>query len=109
MDELLGFAEAATSEDPKISRLISEVENIRAEEPGANIIIFTEYTDSQSAVIKALDDAKSLKGKILSICGDDPFIRPMISVRTWFWIGSVAAAVGAWPPAGVAGVEAVRG
>ncbi len=72
MEELLDLAEAATSEDPKISRLISEIEKIRAEEPGANIIIFTEYTDSQSAVIKALDDAKSLKGKILSICGDDP-------------------------------------
>jgi len=71
-EEILNLAEKASAEDPKIHRLISEIKSIRATEPGANIIVFTEYTDSQEVVVKALNAEKALSGMVLKISGDDP-------------------------------------
>ena len=46
LNELLDLAAAAASQDPKIERLLELVEQIRAAEPEANILIYTEYVDS---------------------------------------------------------------
>ena len=46
LNELLDLAAAALAEDPKIERALELVEEIRAGEPDANVLIYTEYVDS---------------------------------------------------------------
>ena len=46
LNELLDLAAAALAEDPKIERVLELVEEIRAGEPDANVLIYTEYVDS---------------------------------------------------------------
>jgi superfamily II DNA or RNA helicase len=70
LQELLDLAEKALDEDAKISQLVSEIHTIRAEEPDANIIVYTEFTDSQAAVVRVLRKAKV--GEIIQMSGDDP-------------------------------------
>lgn len=69
LDELLELAENAVKIDPKIDRLIAVIKEIRKEEPGANVLVYTEYIDSQRAVAKALQKAKA--GNYLVISGND--------------------------------------
>lgn len=68
--ELTQLALAAQQHDPKIELLIAEIRAIRAQEPGANILVYTEYLDSQRAVVQALQQAGV--GTILTMSGDDP-------------------------------------
>jgi len=70
LDELVELAQAAELQDPKLEQLVAEVDRIRQEEPNASILVFTEYTDSQSAAVKALQRADV--GEILTMSGDDP-------------------------------------
>lgn len=75
LEALVELCESAETEDPKVARIIEEVREIRAREGNANILIYTEYTDSQAALVEALGaaiKAKTLTGAILSIQGDDP-------------------------------------
>ena len=65
---LIRSGEAASQADPKLEALIAEIRLIRAEEPRANVLIYTEYGDSQAAAIQALRD---IGGTVLSIGGQD--------------------------------------
>lgn len=69
LDELVELAEQAVYQDPKIEYLITQIQAIRREEKSANILIYTEYIDSQRAVFKGLEKAKI--GKVLMMNGDD--------------------------------------
>ena len=67
LDELVELAQDAASQDPKLERLVEEVKAIRAEEPGASILIYTEYLDSQRVAADAL--TKAGLGEILTLSG----------------------------------------
>ncbi len=69
LDELIQIAESATSQDPKLSTVIAQVRAIRATEPRASVLIYTEYTDSQTALVSALKNANV--GQVLTMNGDD--------------------------------------
>jgi hypothetical protein len=70
LNELVEFARAAKEQDPKLEQLVAEIRSIRQEEPHANVLVFTEYTDSQSAVVKALRQANI--GDVITMSGSDP-------------------------------------
>jgi hypothetical protein len=61
----------AEAHDPKLSAIILEVRLIRLSHPRANILIYTEYTDSQVAAARALSLAPGIEGEVLSIGGQD--------------------------------------
>ncbi|MEI6778928.1 MAG: helicase-related protein [Chloroflexales bacterium] len=69
IEELIGLASKALMADPKLDHLIAEVRAIRTAEPRANVLIYTEYTDSQQAVARALDRAG--RGTVLLMSGED--------------------------------------
>ena len=54
LQALIARGEAAARRDPKLAALVQEVRLIRATEPAANILIYTEYADSQQAAAEAL-------------------------------------------------------
>lgn len=66
---LARLGEAAARSDPKLAALVHEVNSIRAEQSNANVLIYTEYVDSQSAAVNALQSA--VDGDVLSINGRD--------------------------------------
>jgi superfamily II DNA or RNA helicase len=68
---LIRLGVAAEAHDPKLSAIILEVRLIRLSHPRANILIYTEYTDSQVAAARALRSARGIEGEILSIGGQD--------------------------------------
>jgi hypothetical protein len=70
LDDLLDLADRALRDDPKLHRLVAEIKEIRQQEPVANILVYTEYTDSQEAAIAALHAAGL--GEVLSLSGADP-------------------------------------
>ncbi|MCC6556006.1 MAG: DEAD/DEAH box helicase, partial [Polyangiaceae bacterium] len=70
---LLDIAADAAAEDPKLRVLLEQIQAIRREEPRANVLVYTEYTDSLEAVSEALAAAAGrgeLTGEILSIRGE---------------------------------------
>jgi superfamily II DNA or RNA helicase len=67
---LVALAEAAANEDVKLEAVVSEIRRIRSAEPRANVLVYTEYTDSQDVVVGALRAAK-LGGDVLAISGPD--------------------------------------
>jgi len=69
IDELTTLASAAQEHDPKLDQLVSEIQTIRAAEPQTNVLIYTEYTDSQRAVVQALECAGL--GTVLTMSGED--------------------------------------
>lgn len=69
LDQLIALAEKAVSEDPKLEQLLTEIKQIRANEPKANVLIYTEYTDSLSVIKEKIVAGKL--GKILTISGED--------------------------------------
>ena len=69
LDELIGIAESAAGQDPKLFTVVSQVRAIRTGEPRANVLIYTEYTDSQAALVAALQSAGV--GPVLTMCGED--------------------------------------
>ncbi len=71
LDELLVLSAAAAAADPKLGALVQEVRLIRAEWPRANILVYTEYTDSQAAAVDTLRVEAGLAGEILTIGGED--------------------------------------
>ncbi|WP_428489730.1 helicase-related protein [Rhodopila sp.] len=66
--ELIRLGEAALPLDPKLAALVLEVRLIRLRHADANVLVYTEYTDSQSAAVAALAE---VGGVILSISGAD--------------------------------------
>ena len=59
----------AKEQDPKLEALATEIQAIRKKEPGANILVYTEYVDSQRAALKALSKVDGLK--LISMSGED--------------------------------------
>lgn len=68
---LIRLGVAAEAHDPKLSAIILEIRLIRSGLPRANILIYTEYTDSQVAAAHALRTARGIAGEVLSIGGED--------------------------------------
>lgn len=74
LKELVDLAKIALPEDPKLEAVVSQIIEIRKAEPKANVLVYTEYTDSQAVLVEALKAAKAvkrLKGKIAEISGKD--------------------------------------
>src|ERR1035437_3891894 len=69
LDELVGLADQAADQDPKLQELLGLIQAIRRDEPTASILIYTEYVDSLNAVTKYLS-TKDV-GEVMTICGDD--------------------------------------
>lgn len=72
LDALVALAEAALSEDPKLSAVLEEILAIRRAEPAANILVYTEYTDSQDVLVDYLHAAQRagrLDGEVLAVSG----------------------------------------
>ncbi len=70
LEELIELADAAIAQDPKLHQLVAEINAIRQQEPKANVLVYTEYVDSQQAAIKALKATPGM-GTVLTMCGDD--------------------------------------
>jgi superfamily II DNA or RNA helicase len=68
---LIRLGEAAALHDPKLAALVLEIRLIRLAHLDANILVYTEYADSQQAAVDALSKA-GLDGTILTISGTDP-------------------------------------
>ena len=68
LHELIRLGDAAAANDPKLAALVLEVRLIRLRHPGANILVYTEYADSQRAAVAALTD---IGGSVLTISGSD--------------------------------------
>ena len=66
--ELIHLGESALPLDPKLAALVLEVRLIRLRHTDANVLVYTEYADSQSAAVAALAE---IGGVILSISGAD--------------------------------------
>jgi ERCC4-related helicase len=80
IDELIQLAETAAHQDPKLSTVVAQVTAIRAAEPRANVLIYTEYVDSQAALVKALKAANV--GEVLTMNGtDDDATRGKVTDR----------------------------
>ncbi|GAB4211453.1 MAG: helicase-related protein [Roseiflexaceae bacterium] len=69
LEALIDQAGAALEHDPKLDQLVALARNIRAAAPGANLLIYTEYTDSQQAAARALERAGL--GPVLLMSGED--------------------------------------
>ena len=68
------IAEDALGEDPKLSAVLAMIQKIRSREPFTNVIVYTEYSDSQAALIDFLDAARArgdLSGSVLRVSGAD--------------------------------------
>ncbi len=68
---LIELGEAARSADPKLAALVTELRLIRATEPNANVLIYTEYADSQAEAVRVLRATSGIHGAILTIGGQD--------------------------------------
>ncbi len=69
LEALLRLGEDAQRQDPKLEEVVQQIQAIRREEPESNILIYTEYTDSQAALIERLK-ATGI-GMVISMNGDD--------------------------------------
>jgi ERCC4-related helicase len=72
LDALVDMAERAESEDPKLNGVTQEIQSIRGREPRANVLVYTEYTDSQDALVSHLRRALKrgeLTGEVVAISG----------------------------------------
>ena len=72
LGELIRLGGAAEPHDPKLDAVVREVRLIRATHPVANVLIYTEYADSQVAALRVLRDAPGIRGEVLTISGLDP-------------------------------------
>lgn len=70
LDELVSLAGAARRNDPKLDLLAETISEIRRHEPRANVLVYTEYIDSQSAAVARLKDERNL-GDVVTMNGDD--------------------------------------
>jgi len=66
---LIRLGTEAQRHDPKLDAMLTEVRLIRLAHPRANILIYTEYVDSQDAALAALRGA--ISGEMLAISGRD--------------------------------------
>jgi superfamily II DNA or RNA helicase len=66
--DLIRLGEAAAPHDPKLAALVLEIRLIRLQHPNANVLVYTEYADSQRAAVEAL---AGIGGTVLTISGSD--------------------------------------
>ena len=69
LNGLIGMGEAAARFDPKLEAVVRAVRAIRVEHAAANVLIYTEYADSQLAALRAL--RSGVDGEVLAINGLD--------------------------------------
>jgi superfamily II DNA or RNA helicase len=69
LDELVDLSADAVKHDPKLDRLIATIRDIRKAEADANILVYTEYIDSQRAAVDALKEAKLQQ--VVTMSGED--------------------------------------
>ena len=69
--DLIRLGRAARQADPKLDALCTEIVRIRAQRSRANILVFTEYLDTQTAAVAALRLAMPDQ-QVLAIGGPDP-------------------------------------
>ncbi len=67
--ELRDLATDAAARDPKLEQLVAEIRNIRAVEPGANVLVYSEYVDSQRVAARTIAEAGL--GEVLTMSGED--------------------------------------
>ncbi len=67
--ELRGVVEAALACDPKLDEVIRQIRSIRMSEPETNMLIYTEYKDSQQRLVEALLAAGFIQP--LTLSGED--------------------------------------
>lgn len=80
LEELRELATAAADQDPKLQQLVATIRELRAAEPGANVLVYTEYTRSQEAALTFLRAADI--GPLLSMSGsDDETTRRQVTER----------------------------
>jgi superfamily II DNA or RNA helicase len=72
LEQLIRLGTDAEPHDPKLNAMLDEVRLIRAAHPATNIVIYTEYADSQAASVHALRHARGILGEVLAISGTDP-------------------------------------
>jgi ERCC4-related helicase len=73
LDTLIELAKDAITEDPKLASVEKAIAAIRKKEPKANVLVYTEYADSQAVVVRRLADAVrggTLTGQILELSGE---------------------------------------
>lgn len=66
---ILDLGARAVEHDPKLDAVLAEITAIRAAEPRANVLIYTEYVDSQQALLRHLENAGI--APLLSMNGED--------------------------------------
>ncbi len=85
VEALATLATESVAEDPKLAAVLARIAAIRAAEPHANVLVYTEYADSQAALVAHLRAAvarRDLTGDILQISGaDDERARSAASRR----------------------------
>ncbi|SHJ80657.1 helicase-related protein [Desulfofundulus thermosubterraneus] len=80
LNELINLAESAQKHDPKLEQLAVTIREIRENEPNANVLVYTEYVDSQRAAVDALKAAQV--GPVITMKGeDDEKTRAAVSER----------------------------
>ena len=78
--ELYDLASATVGQDPKLDGIADQIRTIRGECPSANVLVYTEYIDSQDAVSQYL--RRQELGEILTLSGkDDEPTRMRITER----------------------------
>ncbi len=77
---LITAGEHAVARDPKLDALGREIRLIRAGAPDANILVYTEYADSQDTAVAWLRADPAIAGDILAISGRDP--EPVRAITT---------------------------
>jgi superfamily II DNA or RNA helicase len=68
---LIRVGRAAAVADPKLAAVVRELGLIRAAYPAANVLIYTEYADSQLAVLQAIRGVPAIEGDVIAISGSD--------------------------------------
>ena len=82
LTRLIALGMDALGADPKLAALADEIRLIRLARPGANILLFTEYADSQAAAAAMLRAAPGIDGEVLTIGGaDDEDVRTQAAMR----------------------------
>lgn len=74
VEALADLAKKAQAEDPKLAAVLTRIREIRAQEPRANVLVYTEYADSQRVLAEHLAAAcerGALTGAVLQISGAD--------------------------------------
>jgi len=72
LQRLINLADRARSEDPKSAELIGQIREIRSAEPGANVVIFTEYGESKDVIVEQLRESleeRIIAGDVLALDG----------------------------------------